>query len=70
MAAGTWNPDRDLRDLGYDRANALGLGGPDRAGRRIPGNAKHLMVDATTGRPEHLPAAARRHPHVDAGIRR
>lgn len=45
-------------------------GGLDRAGRRIPGRAEHLMVDATTRRPAHPPVDAGGHPGVDASIYR
>ncbi len=69
QAGGTWNPDRQVWEIRYDPANALGLR-PRPCRTPDPRRTEHLMVDATTGRPEYPPADAGGHPGVDAGIHR
>ena len=63
-------PTEGVRELRYDRASALGSEARIVLDVGSTARAEHLMVDATTRRPEHPPADADGHPGVDAGIHR
>ena len=67
-AGGTWNPDRKVWQLRYDRAIVFGLEErivPDAGSERGPSisraSPEHLMIDAATGRSQHPPPPAPAH---------